>query len=188
MYTEFSLMGFIFLCRNLSGIYTADFPDWPPSMYNFTGDDLPDSVDMTYQGTKVKVLNYNETVEIVFQGTNVLKGSVNHPMHMHGHSFYVVGIGHGNFNNQTDPETYNLIDPPHVNTFSVPKNGWLAIRFTANNPGMHIFFFLSRLFLLFDPLLSRKGTKHNRFAFMNTMIWPILKQGCGFGIVIWTDT
>lgn len=149
MYTEFSLMGFIFLCRNLSGIYTADFPDWPPSMYNFTGDDLPDSVDMTYQGTKVKVLNYNETVEIVFQGTNVLKGSVNHPMHMHGHSFYVVGIGHGNFDNQTDPETYNLIDPPHVNTFSVPKNGWLAIRFTANNPGMHIFFFLSRLFLLF---------------------------------------
>ncbi|KAF8025059.1 hypothetical protein BT93_F2035 [Corymbia citriodora subsp. variegata] len=122
--------------RNLSGTYTTDFPDWPPSMYNFTGDDLPDSVDMTYQGTKVKVLNYNETVEIVFQGTDVLKGSVNHPMHMHGHSFYIVGIGHGNFDNETDPKTYNLVDPPHVNTFSVPKNGWLAIRFTANNPGV----------------------------------------------------
>ncbi|XP_048129881.1 laccase-14-like [Rhodamnia argentea] len=122
--------------RNLSGSYTADFPDWPPSMYNFTGDDLPDSVDMTYQGTKVKVLNYNETVEIVFQGTNVLKGSMNHPMHLHGHNFYVVGTGHGNFDSKMDPRTYNLVDPPHVNTFGVPKNGWLAVRFTANNPGV----------------------------------------------------
>ncbi|KAF3959533.1 hypothetical protein CMV_015662 [Castanea mollissima] len=121
--------------RNISGIYTTDFPDQPPSYYNFTGDEFPDSIELTVQGTKVKVLNYNEAVEIVFQGTNVLTGSVNHPMHMHGYSFYVVGTGFGNFNNEIDPKHYNLVDPPEVTTFGVPKNGWVAIRFVANNPG-----------------------------------------------------
>lgn len=89
----------------------------------------------TSQGAKVKVLDYNATVEIVFQGTGTLEASGNHPMHMHGYSFYVVGTGLGNFNNDTDPSTYNLVDPPLVNTFSVPKLGWLTIRFKASNPG-----------------------------------------------------
>jgi laccase len=88
------------------------------------------------QGTKVKVLNYGEAVEIVFQGTNVLTGAMNHPMHLHGYSFYVVGIGSNNFDNETDPKGFNLVDPPEVNTFSVPTKGWLAIRFLANNPGI----------------------------------------------------
>ncbi|KAL7229442.1 hypothetical protein ACSBR2_008034 [Camellia fascicularis] len=55
--------------------------------------------------TEVKVLNYNETVEIVFQDTNVLDTSMNHPIHLHGYSFYVVGTGYGNFNNGTDPDS-----------------------------------------------------------------------------------
>ncbi|KAK3439620.1 hypothetical protein EUGRSUZ_C04047 [Eucalyptus grandis] len=122
--------------RNISGVYTTDFPDLPPVMYNFTGDDLSTSLAEAAQGTSVKVLNYNETVEIVFQGTNLLDQSEYHPMHMHGHSFYVVGVGFGNFDNETDPQMYNLVDPPKVNTFGVPKRGWAAIRFRANNPGV----------------------------------------------------
>ncbi|XP_062160106.1 laccase-14-like isoform X1 [Alnus glutinosa] len=122
--------------RNISGVFTRDFPDYPPSFYNFTGDEFSESIDLTVQGTKVKVLNYGEVVEIVFQGTNVLKGSVNHPMHLHGYSFYVVGTGANNFDNETDPKGFNLVDPPEVNTFGVPKKGWLAIRFVANNPGV----------------------------------------------------
>lgn len=82
------------------------------------------------------MLNYNESVEIVFQGTNVLDGPVNHPMHMHGYSFYVVGYDFGNYDNETDPKGFNLVDPPAVTTFGVPKSGWLAIRFKASNPGM----------------------------------------------------
>ncbi|OWM81965.1 putative laccase-9 [Punica granatum] len=122
--------------RNITGFYTTDFPDWPLTAFNYTADDYDTDAVFTDQGTKVKVLNYNESVEIVFQGTSVLSGSMNHPMHMHGHSFYVLGFGHGNFNDETDPKTYNLVDPPKVNTFGVPKNGWLALRFTANNPGV----------------------------------------------------
>ncbi|WKA11166.1 hypothetical protein VitviT2T_028692 [Vitis vinifera] len=37
---------------------------------------------------------------------------------------------------QGDPLHYNLVDPPHQNTISVPKNGWVAIRFEASNPGV----------------------------------------------------
>ncbi|GMP46178.1 hypothetical protein CsSME_00014437 [Camellia sinensis var. sinensis] len=79
------------------------------------------------------MFDYNETVEIVFQGTDVLAGAQNHPMHMHGHSFYVVGSGIGNFDNETDPKSYNLIDPPELNTIRVPRNGWVTVRFIANN-------------------------------------------------------
>ncbi|XP_059636478.1 putative laccase-9 [Cornus florida] len=121
--------------RNISGIYTADFPNQPLVFYNFTGTDL-DAYKTPTIGTKVKVLNYNETVEIVFQGTDVMLGSVNHPMHLHGYSFYVVGSGVGNFNNQTHPNTYNLVDPPELNTIRVPKRGWVTVRFQANNPGV----------------------------------------------------
>ncbi|XP_050269258.1 laccase-15-like [Quercus robur] len=122
--------------RNLSGIYTTDFPNWPPSMFNFTQADLPMNTTIPIQGTKAKVLNYNEEVEITFQGTEVLNASENHPLHMHGYSFYVVGSGYGNFNNETDPKTYNLVDPLEVNTVGVPKNGWATIRFKASNPGV----------------------------------------------------
>ncbi|PRQ25538.1 putative laccase [Rosa chinensis] len=122
--------------RNISGVYSTDFPDHPPTYYNFTDKTYSKYTVLTVQGTKVKVLSYNESVEIVFQGTDVQGGSVNHPLHMHGYKFYVVGYGFGNYDNETDPKGFDLVDPPHVTTFGVPKNGWLAIRFIANNPGV----------------------------------------------------
>jgi laccase len=87
------------------------------------------------QGTRVKVLEYNEEVEITFQSTNVLNASEDHPMHMHGYSFFVLGSGSGNFDEETDSKTYNLIDPVEANTVIIPKNGWATIRFKASNPG-----------------------------------------------------
>lgn len=82
----------------------------------------------------MKVLEYNSTVELVLQGTNLAAGT-NHPMHIHGYSFYVVGWGFGNFDKDKDPLGYNLVDPPLQNTIAVPKNGWATIRFKADNPG-----------------------------------------------------
>ncbi|GMP80098.1 hypothetical protein CsSME_00035333 [Camellia sinensis var. sinensis] len=122
--------------RNISGVYSADFPDFPLNYYNFTGDNLPNSTAIPTIATMVKMLNYNETVQVVFQESNVLRGAENHPMHMHGYSFYVVGSGPGSYDNVSDPNTFNLVDPQQVNTFRVPKNGWVAIRFQANNPGV----------------------------------------------------
>ncbi|XP_031395142.1 putative laccase-9 isoform X2 [Punica granatum] len=120
--------------QTLPNVFTKDFPDEPPYYFNFTGD-VGNNTIFPSLGTKVRVIDYNEAVEIVFQGTNV-GAAENHPMHLHGYSFYVLGFGSGNFNSTTDPLSYNLDDPPLVNTIGVPKNGWLTIRFIADNPGV----------------------------------------------------
>ncbi|GLT62803.1 hypothetical protein SLA2020_354130 [Shorea laevis] len=120
--------------RNLSDVFDRDFPGKPPYAFNFTGD-VGNNTLYPSVGTKAKLIKYGESVEIVYQGTNI-GNAENHPMHLHGFSFYLVGTGYGNFDNVTSPKTYNLVDPPEINTIGVPKNGWAAIRFVASNPGV----------------------------------------------------
>ncbi|KAM5557910.1 laccase-15 [Rosa sericea] len=120
---------------HVNGEFGTRFPDIPPLPFNFTAQDLPLYLQTPKRGTEVKVLEYNTTVELVFQGTNLVSGD-DHPMHLHGYSFYVVGLGLGNFDKDKDPLKYNLVDPPLRNTVIVPVNGWTTIRFKANNPGV----------------------------------------------------
>ncbi|RDX67257.1 Laccase-14, partial [Mucuna pruriens] len=120
---------------NISGVYEEDFPNVPPLLFDFTANNPPPILNTPSVATEVNVLEYNSTVEIVLQGTNLLAGT-EHPIHLHGYSFYVVGWGFGNFDKDKDPLSYNLHDPPYQNTVAVPKNGWTTIRFRANNPGV----------------------------------------------------
>ncbi|PQM40892.1 laccase-15-like [Prunus yedoensis var. nudiflora] len=120
---------------HVNGAFGTRFPNFPPLLFNFTAQNLPLYLQTPKQGTEVKILKYNATVEIVFQGTNLVAGD-DHPMHLHGFSFYVVGWGLGNFDEDKDPLTYNLVDPPLQNTIAVPVNGWTTIRFKADNPGV----------------------------------------------------
>ncbi|XP_034677294.1 laccase-15-like [Vitis riparia] len=120
---------------NISGVYGDKFPSVPELVFDFTTDIIPLEYQTPKNGTEVRVLKYNSTVEIVFQGTNLIAGT-HHPMHLHGYSFYVVGWGFGNFDKNKDPLRYNLVDPPLQSTISVPTKGWAAIRFEASNPGV----------------------------------------------------
>ncbi|KAL9224740.1 hypothetical protein vseg_000749 [Gypsophila vaccaria] len=120
---------------DIKGVFTEDFPKTPPMTFNYTGENLPESLLTPDFGTKVLVLEYDARVELVLQGTNIL-ASDNHPIHLHGYSFYVVGYGIGNFDPVNDPRKYNLVDPPEQTTVAVPTNGWAALRFRANNPGV----------------------------------------------------
>ncbi|CAB4320011.1 unnamed protein product [Prunus armeniaca] len=115
------------------GVYSANFPH-RPFFFNFTGHVRNDTI-YPYFGTMVRTIKYGEEVEIIYQGTNMIAAE-NHPMHLHGFSFYLVGTGSGNFDPNQAPKTYNLVDPPEVNTIGVPKNGWAAVRFKADNPGV----------------------------------------------------
>ncbi|CAH1432478.1 unnamed protein product [Lactuca virosa] len=119
--------------RQSKGVYTTDFPATPLSQFNYTG--TPPNNTMVVNGTKVVVLPFNTTVELVMQGTSTLGGE-NHPLHLHGFNFFVVGQGSGNFNSTTDPSTFNLVDPVERNTVGVPSGGWVAVRFRADNPGV----------------------------------------------------
>lgn len=113
----------------------ADFPEIPRAKFNFTGVD-PVGMNLNAEfGNKIMVFPYGSNVEIVFQGTSLLNVE-NHPIHMHGHNFFIVGRGFGNFDGVKDPKKYNLRDPPERNTVAVPTGGWAAIRFKADNPGV----------------------------------------------------
>ncbi|GLJ29357.1 hypothetical protein SUGI_0578940 [Cryptomeria japonica] len=118
----------------IDGVYTTDFPNNPPVVFNYTGN-VSRSLWEPELGVRVKALKYNSRVQIVFQNTGIITIQ-NHPIHLHGHDFYVVGQGFGNYNSQTDPANFNLEDPQMLNTVGVPTGGWAAIRFTANNPGV----------------------------------------------------
>ncbi|KAH7652625.1 Laccase protein [Dioscorea alata] len=119
--------------KKIPRVFGKKFPKKPPFFFNFTADEQPESLLVPRKGREVVVLEFNEEVEIVMQGTSMVLAE-SHPMHLHGYSFYVVGRGFGNFDKKRDPAAYNLVNPPHKNTVSVPRNGWVAIRFKANNP------------------------------------------------------
>jgi laccase len=120
---------------SINGVFTTDFPSKPGVRFNYTGEDILESLWVPERATKVKELKYNSTVQLVFQATNIFVAE-NHPMHLHGYNFYVVGEGFGNYNPETDPDNFNLVDPPQRNTVIAPVSGWVAIRFRADNPGM----------------------------------------------------
>lgn len=121
--------------HNLSRQFSSDFPENPPNIFNYTGvDPFTENMNTNF-GTKVLQVSYGTILEIVLQDTMFLNPE-NHPMHVHGHNFFIVGRGFGNFDATKDPMSYNLVDPPERNTVAVPMGGWAAIRFVADNPGV----------------------------------------------------
>ncbi|URE36266.1 laccase-17-like [Musa troglodytarum] len=115
------------------GVYTPDFPLTPLMPFNYTG--TPPNNTLVGNGTKLMVLPFNTSVELVMQDTSIL-GAESHPLHLHGFNFFVVGQGFGNYDPAKDPAKFNLVDPVERNTVGVPAGGWVAIRFLADNPGV----------------------------------------------------
>ncbi|KAJ1437307.1 Multicopper oxidase, type 1 [Sesbania bispinosa] len=122
--------------HNVSGVYTTDFPDEPPKVFNFTNPKIFLDANVTFapKSTKVKKLKFNSTVEVVYQNTAILNAQ-SHPMHLHGLNFHVLAQGFGIFDPIRDKLKYNLVNPQVRNTVGVPPGGWAVIRFQANNPG-----------------------------------------------------
>ncbi|KAK4350053.1 hypothetical protein RND71_029366 [Anisodus tanguticus] len=121
--------------RNLSTTLFSSFPERPPHPFNYTGvDPLSENLNTEFS-TRILVVPYGTRLEIVLQDTSFLNPE-NHPIHVHGHNFFIVGSGFGNYDVDCDPKYYNLIDPPERNTVAVPVGGWAAIRIVADNPGV----------------------------------------------------
>ncbi|CDO98372.1 unnamed protein product [Coffea canephora] len=113
----------------------SNFPEKPPVPFNYTGvNPLTENMNAEF-GSKLVVVPYGTRLEIVLQDTNFLNPE-NHPIHVHGHNFFIVGRGFGNFDAEKDPLHYNLVDPPERNTVAVPIGGWAALRIHADNPGV----------------------------------------------------
>ncbi|OVA17721.1 Multicopper oxidase [Macleaya cordata] len=131
--TRMSLLEAFF--SNVSGIYTEDFPDNPPFVFDYTNNNLSFALAFTEKSTRVKKVKFNSTVEMVFQNTALI-GIENHPIHLHGFNFHILAQGFGNYNATRDEKTFNLDNPQERNTVSVPVGGWAVVRFRANNPGV----------------------------------------------------
>ncbi|XP_076890427.1 laccase-7-like [Bidens hawaiensis] len=135
--TRMSLLEAYF--RNVSGVYTTDFPDQPPMVFDYTNisNSFNQSLLMTPKVTNLKKIKFNSTVQIVLQNTALLSIE-NHPMHLHGFNFYVLAQGFGNYDPTNDTRKFNLVNPQERNTLGVPTGGWAVIRFRADNPGVWI--------------------------------------------------
>lgn len=130
-----SIMQAYYFGKN-NGVYKTDFPATPLNTFNYTGTP-PNNTMVGNNDTKLVVLTFNTSVELVLQDTSIL-GAESHPLHLHGYDFFVVGQGFGNYDPNKDPAKFNLVDPVERNTVGVPAGGWVAIRFFADNPGRYI--------------------------------------------------
>jgi hypothetical protein len=60
---------------------------------------------------------------------------LNHPIHLHGHDFFVLGSGAGVFDPQNSPSTLLFDNPPRRDVTFLPAGGWVVLAFPTDNPG-----------------------------------------------------
>jgi FtsP/CotA-like multicopper oxidase with cupredoxin domain len=60
-----------------------------------------------------------------------------HPIHLHGHDFYLLGASAANAGQFTtaDIAGLNFENPTRRDVAMLPPGGWLVIAFQTNNPG-----------------------------------------------------
>ncbi|XP_078446928.1 laccase-7-like [Wolffia australiana] len=123
----------------MPGIFTPDFGDRPPVIFDYTSEKIRMKAEMmqTSKSIKVKRIRYNSTVEVALQNTAFL-AKESHPIHLHGFNFFVLAQGFGNYDRARAEKRFNLVNPQVRNTIAVPVGGWAVIRFVANNPGVWI--------------------------------------------------
>ena len=73
------------------------------------------------------IIPYNAVVDILINNTD----GGEHPMHFHGHKFWVIATSEYPEAEHLYVDNYLLRD-----IVSVPAQGWAKIRFIANNPGV----------------------------------------------------
>lgn len=72
-----------------------------------------------------------------------------HPIHLHGHDFWVLGAGDGTYDNTTD--TLTTVNAPRRDTAMLPADGWLALAWITDNPGAWIMHCKRYLFCTHTP-------------------------------------
>ena len=62
-------------------------------------------------------------------------GTQQHPMHLHGDHFWMLGMGHGVYDPERDSGSLNTRDPVKRDTVQVREKSWAVFRIAADNPG-----------------------------------------------------
>lgn len=119
-------------------------PPKVPSLYTvFSSGDLASNSAIYGSNTNTFVLQRDEIVEIVLN--NMDPGL--HPFHLHGHTFQLISRSEGT-EDEENPQIYDPSNPEHTkfpaypmmrDTVMVNANGFIVLRFKANNPGVWFF-------------------------------------------------
>lgn len=72
----------------------------------------------------------NEWMYLVFNDQSGRNRS--HPMHLHGHDYWILGTGPGSW---TPDKPLNLKNPPRRDTGTWPESGYMVMAFKTDNPG-----------------------------------------------------
>ncbi|KAL5778990.1 hypothetical protein ACOSQ2_009727 [Xanthoceras sorbifolium] len=105
---------------SLGDLEAYRFPSKPPLVFDFTAENLPTYLNTPKKGT---------------EGPTCLPGPIIPCTSMDTVSTWWAG-DLGILIKEKDALGYNSVDPPLQNTIAVPKNGWAAIRFKADDPGI----------------------------------------------------
>lgn len=119
--------------------------------------DLSRGIEENLPHDVVYTLQHNQLVDIVIQNTVALNGVCeSHPMHMHGHKFWIHSYGTGRYNPATNvmPDSNDpvlrdslMVYASSYAYFSPNRNvsnhrqpcGWTKLRMIADNPGLWMF-------------------------------------------------
>ncbi|KIW49289.1 hypothetical protein PV05_10982 [Exophiala xenobiotica] len=80
----------------------------------------------------ISLPNANAWSYWVIQAVPTVAPAQPHPIHLHGHDFYVLGADSGIFNNS---QTLNYKNPPRRDVAMLPASGYLVLAFITDNPG-----------------------------------------------------
>ncbi|DBA96798.1 TPA: hypothetical protein ACH3X3_012965 [Trebouxia sp. C0006] len=111
-----------------------------PPVYPSTGQhiinlDIGDVVDVIMTNEPGDSFNGDLTAAGMPGGPAARNTTEQHPFHLHGHHFWVLGSGFGPYNSSVEA-TLNLVNPMYRDTQILPEGGWTVIRFVADNPGL----------------------------------------------------
>lgn len=122
------------LVYNISGAYdTTPPPDYPAHGYNIFA---PPEPPHTNVGSGMYQFNTGDVVDVIIQNAAALNNvSEIHPWHLHGHDFWILGYGEGQFDPAESPKSYDLKSPPTRNNVATFPFGWTAVRVHLDNPG-----------------------------------------------------
>ncbi|RDW85906.1 multicopper oxidase-1 [Coleophoma crateriformis] len=98
--------------------------DYPTVLQAYEGNDTWGAVQEVYE-----LPDANTWVYWAIQTTNTQP----HPMHLHGHDFWVIGQGSGTYDAATTNLT--LVNAPRRDTVMLPGAGYVVIAFYTDNPG-----------------------------------------------------
>nr|BCM26534.1 laccase-like multicopper oxidase 2 [Pseudothemis zonata] len=128
----------------------SQIEDIPPEMF-CNGDNRPPECGENCMCTHKVDIPLNAIVEVVLVD-EVQQPNLSHPFHLHGYAFNVVGIGRSpdqqikkiSLKHALDLDRRGLLHrqfnlPPAKDTIAVPNNGYVVLRFRANNPGYWLF-------------------------------------------------